>query len=67
MTENKSKRTLAHNKADKAYTERLKESGIKPRKFLLDDTQAQCLRDVEAFIKLDGKNIKLILDHIGNR
>lgn len=67
MTDKKSKRTAAHNKADKAYIDRKKESGIKPRKFLLDDAQAQCLRDVETFIKLDEKNIKLLLDYIGNR
>lgn len=57
----KSKRTPAHNLADKNHIARLKESGIKARKFMLDDPQSQCLRDVEAFIKKDADNIKLIL------
>jgi|GEM_PF-5723294 len=65
--QNKSKRTPAHNKADKNYIDRKKEAGIKARKFMLDDTQAQCLRKVEAFIKKEEKNIKLILEYIGNR
>jgi len=41
--------------------------GIKARKFMLNDEQAQCLRDVEAFIKKEENNIKLILEYIGNR
>ncbi len=61
------KRSDAHRKADAAYIERQKESGFKARKFTLNDAQAQCLRDVEAFIKADEKNIKVILDIIGNR
>lgn len=65
MTEKK--RTDAHRKADAAYIERKKESGVKARKFMLNDAQAQCLRDVEAFIKIDEKNTQIILDIIGNR
>lgn len=62
-----SKRTNAHNLADKNYIERRKAAGIKPRKFSVNDAQSQCLREVEAFIKKDLGNIKLILDCIGNR
>jgi hypothetical protein len=61
------KRSDAHRKADAAYIERQKESGVKPRKFMLNDAQAQCLRGVEAFIKKDEKNINILLDIIGNR
>ena len=64
---NKSKRTPAHNLADKNYIERQKECGIKPRKFSVNDEQNGCLRDVEKFIKKDSNNIKLLLDYIGNR
>jgi hypothetical protein len=64
---NKSKRTPAHNLADKNYIERRKEEGIKPRKFSVNDEQNNCLRDVEKFIKKDPENIKLILECIGNR
>lgn len=67
MTDKKSKRTPAHNKADKNYTERKKVEGIKARKFMANDAEAQCLRTVETFIKKDEKNIKLLLEYIGNR
>lgn len=67
MIEKQGKRTPAHNKADAAYIKREKAKGIKARKFMLNDTQAKCLRNVETFIKLDEKNIKLLLDYIGNR
>lgn len=63
----KSKRTGAHNLADKNYIKRQKESGIKARKFSVNDDQNNCLREVESFIKKDLGNIKLILDCIGNR
>jgi hypothetical protein len=64
---NKSKRTPAHNLADKNYIERQKEAGVKPRKFSVTDDENQCLREVEKFIKKKPSNIKLIIDIIGNR
>lgn len=67
MKENKSQRTPAHGKADKAYIEREKAKGNKARKFTLNDNESECLREVEVFIKKDKKNIKTILDYIGNR
>jgi hypothetical protein len=63
----KSKRTPAHNLADKNYMERQILSGVKPRKFMLNDDESKCLREVEKFIKKAEGNMGVMLDYIGSR
>ncbi len=61
------KRTNAQRKAEREYIKRQKEMGVRARKFMVNDSESECLRAVESFIKQNERNIKLVLDFMGNR
>lgn len=48
------------------YESKLKASGLKAKKFWLNEKQLPAMRTVEKFIKLNDENQQKILDYISN-